>query len=223
MRIRPPRALWVPFDLGRPLGAPDDPDFQRAVLLEALQLLVAEGGPPLLADYALDAPATVTVADGWACPLDLPAAEAEAGELGQLAAAFGREMEQMRSWYDLAVTRRGATTVGTSGVAIDALADFLCALLNGRIPAAPDGEIPMSRLVNLVADDVRALYAEALTARPGQGRVRGEQLADWFYTETAAGRALYALRRSADLPGQDGELAAIAGALAFPARLAARG
>ena len=35
-RIRPPRALWVPFELGRPLGAPDEPDFQKRVLRAAL-------------------------------------------------------------------------------------------------------------------------------------------------------------------------------------------
>ena len=31
-KIRPPRALWVPFELGRPLGAPNDPAFQTRVL-----------------------------------------------------------------------------------------------------------------------------------------------------------------------------------------------
>ena len=31
-KIRPPRALWVPFELGRPLGVPDDPAFQTRVL-----------------------------------------------------------------------------------------------------------------------------------------------------------------------------------------------
>ena len=37
--IRPPRALWVPFPLGRPFGAPHAPDFQRRVLRRALALL----------------------------------------------------------------------------------------------------------------------------------------------------------------------------------------
>ena len=35
-RIQPPRALWVPFDLGRPIGAPDNPDFQTRVVRAAL-------------------------------------------------------------------------------------------------------------------------------------------------------------------------------------------
>ena len=36
--VRPPRALWVTFELGRPFGLPDDPPFQRRVLKAALDL-----------------------------------------------------------------------------------------------------------------------------------------------------------------------------------------
>ncbi len=46
--IRPPRALWVPFELGRPLGAPDNPELQRRILLSALELLEASEGPVLV-------------------------------------------------------------------------------------------------------------------------------------------------------------------------------
>ena len=53
--MRPPRLLWVPFEFGRPLGAPNDPDFQRRVIVTALQLLEAERGP-ILADFPDDAP-----------------------------------------------------------------------------------------------------------------------------------------------------------------------
>ena len=38
---KPPRALWVPFELGRPFGPPDDAAFQKRVLLAALRLLGA--------------------------------------------------------------------------------------------------------------------------------------------------------------------------------------
>ncbi len=36
---RPPRALWVPFELGRPFGPPNDPVFQKRVILAALRML----------------------------------------------------------------------------------------------------------------------------------------------------------------------------------------
>jgi hypothetical protein len=42
---RPPRALWVPFELGRPIGPPGDAAFQKRVILAALGMLV-EGGRP---------------------------------------------------------------------------------------------------------------------------------------------------------------------------------
>jgi hypothetical protein len=38
-RVRPPRALLVPFRHGYPLGGPNDPAQQRAVLEAALALL----------------------------------------------------------------------------------------------------------------------------------------------------------------------------------------
>ncbi len=52
-RVRPPRALFVPFPHGRPLDAPDDPPRQRAVLEAALRLLEdATLRPPVLVDFA---------------------------------------------------------------------------------------------------------------------------------------------------------------------------
>ena len=37
--VKPPRALWVPFALGRPLGAADDAEFQKRVMRAALGML----------------------------------------------------------------------------------------------------------------------------------------------------------------------------------------
>jgi hypothetical protein len=45
--VRPPRALSVPFALGYPLGAPEDPPLQRK-LLRALLALIAEDDVPVL-------------------------------------------------------------------------------------------------------------------------------------------------------------------------------
>jgi hypothetical protein len=48
-RIRPPRALAVPHPLGYPLGAPDDPARQRAILRALLRLCTATALPVLQA------------------------------------------------------------------------------------------------------------------------------------------------------------------------------
>lgn len=51
-RVRPPRALLVPFRHGYPLDRPGQPDRQLAVLEAALALLDdPELQPPVLAEY----------------------------------------------------------------------------------------------------------------------------------------------------------------------------
>jgi hypothetical protein len=47
-KIKPPRALWVPYELGRPFGAPDNAELQFAILRSALGLLEQEKGPVLV-------------------------------------------------------------------------------------------------------------------------------------------------------------------------------
>jgi hypothetical protein len=51
--VRPPRSLWIPFWDGRPLGAPNDPEYLRAVLEAAFEMLEdASLTPPALRDYS---------------------------------------------------------------------------------------------------------------------------------------------------------------------------
>ena len=50
--VRPPRSLWVPLRDGCALGAPDDPDYRRAVLEAAFAMLEDAGlTPPALRDF----------------------------------------------------------------------------------------------------------------------------------------------------------------------------
>ena len=50
-RMRPPRALFVPFKHGYPLDTPNDPQRQHAVIEAALKLLEDSAlTPPVLAD-----------------------------------------------------------------------------------------------------------------------------------------------------------------------------
>lgn len=46
-KMRPPRALSVPFPLGYPLGRPDEPEVQRAILRRLLAMIPGEGVPVL--------------------------------------------------------------------------------------------------------------------------------------------------------------------------------
>ena len=47
-RVKPPRALVVPYGFGHPLGEPNNPELQHAIIAEALALLAAEVPLPLL-------------------------------------------------------------------------------------------------------------------------------------------------------------------------------
>ena len=53
--VVPPRALWVPFALGRPLGAIDDSEFQKNVMRTAFGLLDT-AVEPTIEDYQIEAP-----------------------------------------------------------------------------------------------------------------------------------------------------------------------
>ena len=57
-KIRPPRALAVPYPFGHPLGEPNNPELQHAIIAEALALLTVGTSPPILRktrhDHALE-------------------------------------------------------------------------------------------------------------------------------------------------------------------------
>lgn len=50
-KLRPPRALWVPFDHGYALGEPGDVELQKSVLRQTFALLGEPGPGPVLEDY----------------------------------------------------------------------------------------------------------------------------------------------------------------------------
>ncbi|HEV7485989.1 MAG TPA: hypothetical protein VGQ65_09925 [Thermoanaerobaculia bacterium] len=50
-KVRPPRALFVPFRHGYPLGLPNDPKTQRAVIKAALRIAERDDPPPILETF----------------------------------------------------------------------------------------------------------------------------------------------------------------------------
>jgi len=192
--MRPPRALWVPFMLGRPLGAPHDAAYQRQVL-RALLSLLEEAQGPVLQDFPSDAPARAGVGrveEGDACPVNVarprPAAASDAG----LALALADEIDQLRPWHDLAVRRRGGSSAGLSGLTADEAGALVCALAAGQAPANLRPGQPLGQTLKQACDDLRAYYEEAAAAQPGG--LDAQQVQDWFYLHTVAGQALQAVR-----------------------------
>lgn len=193
-RMRPPRFLWVPFELGRPFGAPNDPAFQTRVLRAALALLERPDGPVILEDFPDDAPGGAAAdMTGWTCPIPLPkppaAAEIEGSEM--LAAVLA-EIARLAPWHALAAETRGRSTFGLSGIGIEAAARFLHGFFDGP-PDNPKPAVTLGESLRLACEDLRSWYLEAATAQPG-GETASRALADWFWGGAAAGRMLLALQ-----------------------------
>ena len=130
-RLRPPRFLWVPFELGRPFGAPDEPEFQTKVLRATLALLERQDGSPILEDFPDDAPGGgATDMTGWSCPISFPPAGGT-DEPALLANIMG-ELSNLTPWQTLAMEKRGRTGVGAAKMEIEESARFLYALLDGK-------------------------------------------------------------------------------------------
>jgi hypothetical protein len=193
-QIRPPRALWVPFSLGRPLGVPNDTAFQRRVLISVLDLFAAESGP-VLVDFPDDAPgdpagASEEEMEGMACPV--PMAPTPEEDDDDRAAALTREITRLGPWYDLTVDKRGRTTVGISGLEMEDAARYVAAILDDPMSDSPRDDLSRGEALKLACEDLRAYYLEAVTAQPGHTSIAERE--DWFWNETHAGKAFWALK-----------------------------
>jgi len=193
--IRPPRALWVPFELGRPLGAPESPALQRRVLLAAIELLDAPEGP-LLVDFPEevleDAAGGDKGLEGWSCPVGFASEVRQETDLERLQSAFKREVAELRPWYDLSLEKRDRTVVVEFGP--ESASELLGCFAVGEKPVIPKAELSLSTALRLAAQDIKAFYFEAATARPGSASPSSGEFSRWFWQETAAGRILKAVK-----------------------------
>ncbi|HWS75863.1 MAG TPA: hypothetical protein VN324_12045 [Quisquiliibacterium sp.] len=215
--MRPPRALWVPFMLGRPLGAPDDPGFQREVLLAVLSLFEEPSGP-VLRDFPRDAPASGASGEaqedeGAACPVSFSRPQPAGEGVPALAAALQEEIAQLRPWHDLATRRRGGTGIGVSGLSVEQAGAFLTSMLETRSPANPRADLSLGQMLKFAADDLRTFYEEAATAQPGE--LSAAALQRWVHLQTIAGEVLLAAHR-AGLASEDSSVRLVAEKLLIP-------
>ncbi|MPZ42203.1 MAG: hypothetical protein GEV05_02135 [Betaproteobacteria bacterium] len=182
--IGPPRALWVPFMLGRPFGVPNDPAFQRRVLLRLLSLFEAASGP-VLEDFPEDVPADPGDAQGYVCPVSFERPARERGA-EDMAGALIDEIAQLAPWHDRARRRRGRSTVGIAGMPIEESGRLIAIFLRGEPVTNLRPDVALGTLLKRCCDDVKAYYFEAAGAQPGQLSARA--IDRWFWRDTAAGR-----------------------------------
>lgn len=190
--MRPPRALWVPFELGKPFGEPMDAPFQMRVLRAVLDLLKEPGGP-VLVDY----PGLVSDYDrdlGWSCRSAKLQSDDERTDPATLLARIRTEDRAIRPLYTRAAASRRRSSVGASGVALDDLAPFLTGFLGKDPPANPIRSLSLPQTFRFALDDLMAYYTEA---KSFEGELTtSTDLGRWFWDETAAGRLLIELEHA---------------------------
>ena len=195
-RVRPPRALWVPFYFGYTMGKPDDPNFQHQVLAAALDTLNAESGP-VLTDYPEDAG-----------PIGLPQASEVAasanGDADKPPLDAAGEITALRGYYERWQEQRGRTAVGVTGIPqrrfrgiirfLEAYAESDEADMDER-PA----DVSVPQFVRYCADDLKAFCYEARMAqRPGDSET---DIHTWFWGETAVGSLIDSITQRLNATG----------------------
>ncbi len=215
---RPPRALWVPFELGRPFGPPSNPVFQRQVLLAALRLLERTDGPVLLEDFPDDDPRWQPDPN-WQPP-SIPASNGESGGV-LLASGLQAEVLALRGSHQRWIAHYHRTIVGVSGLAIEDAAGYVAEWLRGNSPESPRDGFSAPLLLRFAIDDLKAYALEAAAA--GLTKPSSRQLGDWLWKKTATGAAIYGLRDTL-LNSEDQRLRLIAENFIIPgARIRASG
>jgi len=184
-KTRPPRALFTAAQLGRPLGEPGDPVFQRATLRAALALLERTDGPVILEDYPGEPPG---LADNptWTPPFP-PAGDAALD-------GFAAELARVLPVWEDAKTRFGRTSVGLSFQAAADWPAFAARVIAGELPTVP-GHGTTALAARFLCDDIKALYGEVAQAH--SPAPSSNQVDAWFWYGTIAGKILLALRDAA--------------------------
>ncbi len=186
-RMHPPRSLYCEFPLGRPLGIPNDPDFQHDVLRRAFALLDASEGPVLEVHPEVIELETEALSCSLPVRFDptLPAAVDEA--------------QALRAAYDRSVAARGGRTSVGRVVSVDDIPATVAAfdrIANG----APWAEAGLPADPVQCAHDVRTYYEELALALDDAASEPGRAEA-WFYDVTEAGRTVLAARAAMQQQG----------------------
>lgn len=188
---RPPRALWVPFELGRPIGPPGDPAFQKRVIRAALGMLVESGGPVRIIDFPDDDPRAKPDPAWWPPFMPTEVANGRPQLLAsQLEAEISRLRDAHRHWTD----QHRRSTVGLSGLTMGDCARYVADWLRGKAPPSPRDGFSAPLLLRFAVDDLKAYCLEAASAGPAKPSSR--QVCDWLWNAAATGAALYALREA---------------------------
>jgi hypothetical protein len=177
---KPPRALHCEFPLGRPLGKPNDVEFQRGVLNAAFELLNEPSGPVLI-DYPIeisddaDAPLSCTIP-----PSDTSNRNHAAAEALGLLPAWRRTNE-----------KHGRSTVGKVVTAeqIPDMLDLFTRVAEGEAWE----EVGLPGDPTKIAADIKNFYEEASISL-SESAPTARSAESWFVQNTQAGQTIQKAR-----------------------------
>ena len=181
-KVKPPRALFVPFPFGYALGKPNDPSLQHRVIAAALDLLQQPSGP-VLVDFPEEEP-----------PLPLPQASAVERATAQADRDPADEVTTLRAFYERWVEEhKGRTAVGLCGIPqrrFRGVVRFLEAYVRGEGADMQErpAEVTREQFIRYCVDDLKAFYYEARMAQ--RADALEPDLHRWFWGETAAGQLI---------------------------------
>jgi hypothetical protein len=186
-KVKPPRALFVPFPFGHPLGEANDPELQTRVMRAAFALVERETGP-VLEDYPED-----IYADQ-----DINLAQASSVSHPDMGADVAFELTTLRPYYEQWVSAHaGHTAVGVTRVEqrrFRGLVRLLEAYAEDRDIDVPEWNkhVPLPQFVRWASDDLKAFYLEArMQQKPADSF---QALNGWLWSETALSNLLRAVR-----------------------------
>lgn len=176
---KPPRALYVEFPLGRPLGRPDDVELQTNVLQAAFDLL-ERNDSPFIVDYP------EVIEDGSEEPATCPMPPRHDPDLH----AAIDEARGLRHAYQRNVDATGRTLLGrVTSPDVDGVVELIEKMVRIEAGESLDDVGLAGGAAIAAGQDIRAYYEEA-----------GLQLADnisgsrslesWFYRSTETGQLI---------------------------------
>ena len=185
-KVKPPRALFVPFPYGYPLGQPNNPEYQHRVIAAALKLVEQPTGPVLM-DFPVDLNRVA-----------LHETLVQASAVQSAPVAFDKspadEITALRTFYERWVADlKGRTAVGLSGIPqrrFRGIIRFLEAFgsnISTDMKERP-ADVSVLQFLRYCVDDLKAFCYEArMSQRP---EATEAAVHTWFWGETAIGRLI---------------------------------
>ena len=167
----------MPFELGRPLGAPGNTEFQTDVLTTALSMIEADTKTPTIMDYPSDDPRASTD-ETW----NAPQVKADSVEA---------EVKQLHTSYQQHCVKRSRTSVGVAKIPVGESATLIDGLTKDAPQRSARDDISPLLMSRFAMDDLKAYYIESALA---QGSPSSRQVQDWLWHETVLGKKIRQLR-----------------------------